>query len=212
MLVAADAETSAWSGAARRWVLYDGRSLPGPLKLQSGAAALALPGPEPEAAAGALAALAGLDLETLDAALERRLRAEPSESAAARIQAARRAFASAAQQAGSARLSLASSGRRLPLLCGPEALGLGALAAGCTCFFAPEPGRGRGAAAWLLGLAARGGLSSCPASDENAALGAAAGAAAAGARALADLTAGSLAAAAEMLRCCAESGLPVVVL
>ncbi|MDD5628941.1 MAG: hypothetical protein PHU21_07750 [Elusimicrobia bacterium] len=95
---------------------------------------------------------------------------------------------------------------------GAQALGWGALAAGCTCLSMPQTGRDRGPAAVLMGLAARVGLAVHPAPDDASAVGLAAGAALAGARALADLTSGSLAAAGEMLRFCSEAGLPAVIL
>jgi|GEM_PF-4355839 len=105
-----------------------------------------------------------------------------------------------------------TSAPELPLdWSGAQALGWGALAAGCTCLAAPQAGRA-GPAAPMQALAARVGLAAHPAADEASAVGLAAGAALAGARALADLSAGSLAAAGEMLRFCAETGLPVVIL
>jgi hypothetical protein len=212
VLVALDEETLAWSAAARRLVLYDARILPEPPKLQPGVAALALPAADAATAAAAMAWLAGLELEVLTAAWARRLRGEAAESAALKIQAARRAYESAAVQLGPAPFLLPRAEGRLALVSGAQALGLGALAAGCTCLSVPDSGRGRGPAAWLLGAAARGGPASAPAADEASAVALAAGSAIAGARALADLTAASLAAAGEMLRFCAEAGLPVVVL
>jgi hypothetical protein len=211
VLVALDAETLARSGEARRLVLYDGQSLPEPARLSPGAAALSLPGADSAAAAASLAWLAGAGIEALSAAWSRRLRGESSESAALKIQAARRACEAAAMQLGTP-FCAPPPAAALPLVSGAQALGLGALAAGCTCLFVPDAGRARGPGGWLLGLGARAELASLPAADEAAALAAAAGAAAAGARALADLTSGSLACAARLLESCAECGLPIVVL
>ncbi|MCX5794642.1 MAG: hypothetical protein NTY77_04000 [Elusimicrobia bacterium] len=211
-LLALDEQAMARAGTARHLVLYDPGALPEPSGLAHGAAALALPASDPETIAGALAWLADLELESLAEAWGRRLRGETTESAAGKIQAARRACEQAQAKLGASPIRLPPGGKRYLNVSGAQALAWGALAAGCTCLAVPRSGRTQGPAAALLALAARVGLAAHPASDEASALGLAAGAALAGARALADLTSGSLAAAGEMLRFCAETGLPAVVL
>lgn len=161
-------------------------------------------------ASGAAMGMLGMDVSLLDSVIRDELGGKGSETVEANVRAARAGHEYAAANCPACSFQAASLGDAWMLVEGNEAIGLGAIAAGCKLYAAYPMTPSTGILSYLAGKAADHGLVVEQAEDEIAAINMAIGASYAGVRAMTGTSGGGFALMVEGLSLAGMTETPVV--